>query len=151
MRDLHLASPTFRSAGWRDVPVRPGKPSISANAIYRSMLGLSTTGSQKRKPRQQCVGARVTSFRGRRKDVSTYNLSARCVEFCDRHHLLRNKSRARLPAAHVSLAEFTLRLFGRLGDEACNIFYALPPHTIAAVYSGPINATTGHWASPTQR
>jgi len=49
------------------------------------------------------------------------------------------------------LAEFTLRLFGRLGDEACNIFYALPPHTIAAVYSRPINATTGHLASPTQR
>ena len=31
------------------------------------------------------------------------------------------------------------------------IFYALPPHTIEAVYSGPINATTGHWASPTRR
>jgi hypothetical protein len=44
------------------------------------------------------------------------------------------------------LAYFSTRLFGRLADGrhlAFNIFDALPTHTVAAAYPGPIN-TTGH-------
>jgi hypothetical protein len=43
-----------------------------------------------------CRGkARLTFFRGRRKDVTDLKfLCPYCVEFCDRHHLLCSKSRA---------------------------------------------------------
>src|SRR5262249_36024903 len=152
---------------WGDVPIRPNKHSVCAQS-NQMLIGFIHNRLSKRLPRQECVGARAltTSFRGRRKDVSASNVSPCCVEFCDRHHLLRNKSRARVPLrtllvfgclAFAPSKECCLCLLTKFGltqpmasfrcwvDKRClafNIFNALPPHTVAVAYSGPI--TTGH-------
>jgi hypothetical protein len=64
----------------------------SALKAIRCLLRLSTTGWKKCPDRETFVGAKGSddTFRGRRKDVSAYNLCPCWAEFCDRHHLLRS-------------------------------------------------------------
>ena len=69
---------------------RPCAQAILQNWVYAKPASL------KKCPDMVCRGkARLTFFRGRRKDVTDLKfLCPYCVEFCDRHHLLCSKSRA---------------------------------------------------------
>jgi hypothetical protein len=161
---LHVR-PTFRSAV-RDAPVRPRKNSVCtrgnlqiSNELYTALL------AQKNAPTGHvCRGkGLMRHLSGTKKGVNERNVCLCCAEFCDVHHLLRSEGGpvdnlifgflASTPSTECCLClltKFGLAYFAgsfrRLVTDwrpTFDIFNALPTHTVAAAYSGPVN-TTGH-------